>query len=396
MSACLSMSHSVCVSVCVTVPLSLPPFLSPLFLSYYSISANNDIYPDLFLYVFQDSTDYDNWESRYVLLLWLCILCLIPFDICSMDSTLHTFTTTDALPGSGDEKRSVLVLEIIEISKKYLSDPGPIRESASACLSSLLTRPDMENLLLAHFFSYSCQTLSNWTNKGNEVMTELTSNSFHVIGVLQTIAQIFKKGVRSKLLSHSNELLSQCLAISLQSNQVKIRKLTVKLIQRIGMTFLPPRVALWRYQRGKRSLSDNLTQSMCKEVRAECVTAKFDSEIKDVEEAERRKEDEVTDHDVVENEKKVSREKEKENEKKEEVEGDDDGEDFEVDPELEDVIDKVLTALSDKDTIVRWSGAKGVGRITMRLPKSYGNDVVGAVLGKLSSPYLNPSQLILY
>ena len=33
----------------------------------------------------QDSTDYETWETRYVLLMWLCILCLIPFDICSMD-----------------------------------------------------------------------------------------------------------------------------------------------------------------------------------------------------------------------------------------------------------------------------------------------------------------------
>jgi hypothetical protein len=45
------------------------------------------------------------------------------------------------------------------------------------------------------------------------------------------------------------------------------------------------------------------------------------------------------------------------------------------------VLDKVLTSLSDTDTVVRWSAAKGVGRITMRLPKLYADDVVGAVLG---------------
>lgn len=32
-----------------------------------------------------------------------------------------------------------------------------------------------------------------------------------------------------------------------------------KIIQRIGMTFLPPRVASWRYQRGSRSLAANLS-----------------------------------------------------------------------------------------------------------------------------------------
>ena len=302
-----------------------------------------------------------------MLLLWLCILCLIPFDICSMDSTLHSFTTTDILPGNGDEKSSALVLEIIEISKKYLSDPGPIRESASACLSSLLTRPDMENLLLAQFFDYSCQTLSSWTEKGDEVITELTTNSFHVIGVLQTIAQIFKKGERNKLLSHSNELLSKCLAVASQTNQVKIRKLTVKLIQRIGMTFLPPRVARWRYQRGKRSLADNLTKSIVQEGREN------NGIVQAISEGDCR--------DIIGSQEKQTLRNIDENEIKQEIE---DGDDFQVDGELEDVLDKVLTALSDKDTVVRWSGAKGVGRITMRLPKSYANDVVGAVLGVLS------------
>lgn len=34
-------------------------------------------------------------------------------------------------------------------------------------------------------------------------------------------------------------------------------------------------------------------------------------------------------------------------------------EEYEVPPELEDVLEMLLSALRDKDTVVRWSGAKG-------------------------------------
>ena len=40
-----------------------------------------------------------------------------------------------------------------------------------------------------------------------------------------------------------------------------------------------------------------------------------------------------------------------------------------------------MTGLGDRDTVVRWCAAKGVGRLTGRLPRDLAEDVVGSVLG---------------
>ena len=303
----------------------------------------SNLEPCLLLLRGQDRRDYSNWETRYVFLTWLCMLCLIPFDICSMDSMLTSNTLTeDAVDGAGQElhvKSSSLVRYIVELCKTYLSDPGPTREAASACLSALLTRPDMETELLSEFLTSSCKSMQTWARKGSEASQELTGDSFNIIGVLHCVAQIFKKGHRSRLLAHAPAVLTPCLLIAAQNNQTLTRKLVCKLAQRIGMTFLPPRIASWRYQRGQRSLLQNLQQS----------------EVPDVSKSSLPLSPPTKDED-----------------------GDDD--DFETPDELEDIIDLLLTSLQDKDTIVRWNAAKGVGRITMRLTKELADDIVGAVI----------------
>jgi len=64
------------------------------------------------------------------------MLAMVPFDICTIDSTDATAT----------QNSSNLVQQIIDVSKSYLGDAGPTREAAAVCLSSVLTRPDMEKV----------------------------------------------------------------------------------------------------------------------------------------------------------------------------------------------------------------------------------------------------------
>ena len=47
---------------------------------------------------------------------------------------------------------------------------------------------------------------------------------------------------------------------------------------------------------------------------------------------------------------------------------------------LENIIDFLLTCLKDKDTNVRWSSAKGIGRITGRLDLEMADDIVTSIL----------------
>ena len=57
---------------------------------------------------------------------------------------------------------------------------------------------------------------------------------------------------------------------------------------------------------------------------------------------------------------------------------------------LEFIIQYLLDALKDDDNIVRWTAAKGIGRITMRLSKDFADQIVEQ-LTDLFSPHATDS-----
>lgn len=83
----------------------------------------------------QESTG--EMEAKCVVLLWLSILVLVPFDISTIDTSIASITSL------GEHEPVPLVMRIIGFSKDYLSSAGPMRTVAALLLSRLLTRPDM-------------------------------------------------------------------------------------------------------------------------------------------------------------------------------------------------------------------------------------------------------------
>ncbi|XP_058024468.1 tubulin-specific chaperone D [Ahaetulla prasina] len=282
-----------------------------------------DVQPVLNMLVTQNPKEYETWETRYMLLLWLSVTCLIPFDLVRLDGNISSI---EGCPRVSTMDR------ILEVAKSYLVVSDKSRDAAAVLVSKFITRPDVRQKRMADFLDWTLSTLSKSSFKTIE-------GTIVMDGMLQALAQLFKHGKREDCLPYASTVL-ECLdnCKLFESNQTILRKLGVKLVQRLGLTFLKPKVAKWRYQRGFRSLAANLQFSGGGLIpqKTENITVNTGEEEEE--------------------------------------------EEYDIPGEVENVIEQLLIGLKDKDTIVRWSAAKGIGRLTGRLPKELADDVVGSVL----------------
>ncbi|XP_042198429.1 tubulin-specific chaperone D isoform X2 [Callorhinchus milii] len=284
-----------------------------------------DVQPVLNMLTQQDPKDCETWETRYILLLWLSMTCLIPFDMARLDGNIS---------GEAQESRIPTMDRILSVAKSYLTVSDKARDAAAVLVSKFVTRPDVKEKRLAGFLDWTLAMLSqaNRTMEGMIIMD----------GMLQALAQLFKHGKRDDFLPFAPivlKCLDEC-RVS-ECDHTILRKMGIKLVQRLGLTFLKPKIAKWRYQRGSRSLALNL------QVTGQIETTNS-SATKNVEERAEEEEDDDVDYDIP--------------------------------TEMENIIEQLLFGLKDKDTIVRWSAAKGIGRVTGRLPKELADDVVVSVL----------------
>jgi tubulin-specific chaperone D len=259
------------------------------------------------------------WEATFVLLNWLSLILLMPFDLHILDSKLagafseKLFITKDAS----------IVEVIVALCKQYLASTSVTANAACECLGKLFSRKDIrEKDYMVQFF--------DWTLGQIEANKDDQFQSFYQTGLHAGLDQIFKLLAREDLL----KIIPKVYKTLFHEDPYKenylvgvgtVRLNRTKLAQRMALTLLRPRECRWMHRRTKKSLLKNF--------QGQLDTSLIQTNVAAVE--TRNKGEEKTANELEE-----------------------DGIDEDVDLEtLEGLLGIIFDSLKDKETTVRWSAA---------------------------------------
>ncbi|KAF8655488.1 hypothetical protein AX16_003046 [Volvariella volvacea WC 439] len=207
-----------------------------------------------------------------------------------------------------------------EVGKRYLGQSGLDRQGAAILLSRLYMSG---SALYRKDTAARFEKFLGWAIQQIETSLDV----FMCMGILQTLCEVVKSGSVDQVAASTNTLFA--IGSLLDSNEklsfnTVIRKLRTKLVARIAIRSLPARIGINR--RKGRTLSG--------------VDTGLNPTVSD--------------------------------------------EDIDVPEIVETVLEQLFKDLQDKDTAVRWSAAKGIGRIADRLPSDFAAQVVETVLSLFS------------
>ncbi|KAG1772386.1 TBCD protein [Suillus occidentalis] len=246
--------------------------------------------------------DLSQWGLRYAVLLWLSLICRIPFDLQKFDDATRSSETANAIELVGKDRLNMAGLE---------------REGAATLLARFYARKDTKQQL-ASFVEWSITVFRS-------------SDIILSIGVLQVLCELVKSGSSEQLQAFTQKFLEIANTLEqstpLASNTL-VRKYRTKLLSRVALRLMPPKVS-----------------------RSKLTFRSLDGDIKN-----------QTDNGNV----------------------DDGDEDVDVPEEIEMILESLFKSLQDKDTVVRWSAAKGIARLSERLPSDFSSQVLETILGLFS------------
>ncbi|KAG1751240.1 TBCD protein [Suillus lakei] len=245
--------------------------------------------------------DLNQWGLRYAVLLWLSLICRIPFDLQKFD---------DDATRSGETANAIEL-----VGKDRLNMAGLEREGAATLLARFYARKDTKQQF-ASFVEWSITVFRS-------------SDIILSIGVLQVLCELVKSGSSEQLQAFTQQFLEITDTLeqstTLASNTL-VRKYRTKLLSRVALRLMPPKVS--RSKLTFRSLDGNINE---------------------------------TDDGNV-----------------------DEDEDVDVPEEIDTILESLFKSLQDKDTVVRWSAAKGIARLSERLPSDFSSQVLETILGLFS------------
>ncbi|SPO20011.1 related to Tubulin-folding cofactor D [Ustilago trichophora] len=251
------------------------------------------------------------WELRYVCLLWLSLICMIPFDLAKFDRP-------------GQEPQQSTASRIAAMAEHFITSPGKERDAAAVVLGRLFQRTDVQ--LRDHFTAFLTTS---------RIALESTANlsPFHATGILQALCEILKTSEPDFVVTHLASIQSiievyDSPEMGALTGNVLVVKYQTKLTSRLALKLLRPRAA-----RRRANKLHVLGGSSTHNPPATQITSE---------------EDEDDESDIPE--------------------------------ETEQFISYLIEALQHKDTVVRYSAAKGLARLCDRLPTSFLNQVVEAII----------------
>ncbi|KAL0125308.1 hypothetical protein PUN28_004437 [Cardiocondyla obscurior] len=226
------------------------------------------------------------------------------------------------------DPEQTIIVRILKVCKLYCLSKDACAVAAVFLIANFLTRSDVKKLYLEEMIMWCLKCI-----EGDPLRH----------GPLAVIASILKHSAREDVKPYSQMLLDNMLKLRLNENPADlIRKFRIKVVQRIGLVLLRTKLASWRYQKMSRPI--NIMSNI--------------------------KTDNLDNIDSIHDIKKLNISN--------------DNEDQEIPPAIEDIIEQLIQGLRDKAITIRWSAAKGIGRITARLPIDLADDVLSFVLNLFS------------
>ncbi|GJQ08656.1 hypothetical protein GpartN1_g447.t1 [Galdieria partita] len=212
---------------------------------------------------------------------------------------------------------SILIEDIINFAKQMLSVSSKIQYSAAYFLAKILTRQDTQSHLIVYLEDF----LKLWEHCDTIDMSEISQ-----IGNLRTIAWILEFGTRKSFDGTTERLLTTYFKIMNATTNIVIRHLCVKNIQRLALLFLPKKGASWLHKKRYIKIHDGASEAITENASQN-----------------------TSSNDAI---------------------------DEQIGSILATIMEALLQLLNDKHTVTRYSVAKGIGRICMRLPQNFSNQVL--------------------